>query len=736
VSLKIRAVFPLSIALIGAFEGSSLALAQVAPWSNPAASPDVRADLVLSQMTQDEKIGLVHGQMSVKMNPMPAGVIPSAGYVAGIPRLGIPALKESDASLGVATARREGDDAVALPSGIALAATWSPEIAVAGGEMIGKEARQKGFNVLLAGGVNLTRDPFNGRNFEYLGEDPLLSGVMGGAAIRGVQSQHIVSTVKHLALNAQETGRKFLDARIAEAAHRESDLLAFELAIQHGDPGSVMCAYNKVNGIYACENPHLLTDVLKHDWGFKGWVMSDWGAVHSVEAAAAGLDQQSGEHLDKAVFFDQPLRHALADGRVPQRRLDDMVHRILRSMFANGLMESWPSPGPFDPQVDGAVAERIADAGIVLFKNQGNVLPLAAHASRIAVIGGHADQGVLSGGGSSQVIPAGSLILPAPAGAPAWGEGMVYHPSSPIEAVRGRAPKADVTFQAGEDIAAAVASARAASVAIVFAEQWTSEAVDAPIRLSEHQEALIRAVAAANPRTIVVLETGGPVLMPWIDSVKGVVEAWYPGSRGGQAIARVLFGDVNPSGRLPITFARTADQLVRSSPACVEIAEREEMKAGPEKSCAVDYTEGSSVGYRRFAARREKPLFPFGHGLSYTRYRYGTLKLAGGAGLTATITVTNTGARAGVETVQLYLRKGPMRAEQRLLGWAQIALRPGESKTVSVVAEPRVLANWDEKRRGWRVDGGSYDVFVGSDAATPIADGRTIVHPAMLKSPS
>ncbi|MBP8258000.1 MAG: glycoside hydrolase family 3 protein, partial [Opitutaceae bacterium] len=282
--------------MLAAAAGSSVALAEDFPWSDPAQSPDARAELVLTQMTQDEKIALVHGQMPVKLNPMPAGVIVSAGYVAGIPRLGIPELKQSDASLGVANARRKGDDATALPSGLALAATWSPDIAFAGGAMIGKEARQKGFNVLLAGGVNLTRDPFNGRNFEYFGEDPLLTGVMGGASIRGVQSQKIVSTIKHFALNAQETGRKFVDARISEAAFRESDLLAFELGIEQGDPGSVMCAYNKVNGAYACENRHLLTDVLKGDWGFKGWVMSDWGAVHSADAATAGLDHESGEH--------------------------------------------------------------------------------------------------------------------------------------------------------------------------------------------------------------------------------------------------------------------------------------------------------------------------------------------------------------------------------------------------------------------------------------------------------
>ncbi|MBG6120217.1 MULTISPECIES: beta-glucosidase family protein [unclassified Sphingobium] len=718
--------------MIGCAE-PSLGQNAVFPWSDPALSPDKRAELVLSQMTPDEKIALVHGHSPSKVDKVPTGVISSAGYVAGIPRLGILMLKETDASLGVSNARRTGDDAIALPSGMALAATWNPDTAFAGGAMIAKEARHKGFNVLLAGGVNLARDPFNGRNFEYLGEDPLLTGAMGGSSIRGVQSQHIVSTVKHLVLNAQETGRKILDARISNTALHESDLLAFELAIEKGDPGALMCAYNKLNGSYACENQHLLTDVLKKDWGFKGWVMSDWGAVHSVDTATAGLDQQSGAEHDTEIFFDRPLRQALADGRVSESRVDDMVRRILRSMFANGLMDPQHAPGPWDPQAEAAVAQQVAESGIVLLKNEGNVLPLAATAKRIAVIGGHADIGVLSGGGSSQVVPKGSLVLPSPAGVPSWIEGVVYHPSPPLQAIRVRAPKADVTFDKGDDIAAAVARAKAADVAILFVEQWTTEAVDASLRLSEHQENLIRAVGAANPQTIVVLETGGPVLMPWIDSVKGVVEAWYAGSRGGVAIARILFGEVNPSGRLPVTFARSADQLVRSSPACLITPGQEELKAGSEKVCTVDYIEGSSIGYRWFAAKRTKPLFPFGYGLSYARFRYGTMKLTGEAGLTATITITNTGSRAGLETAQLYLRKGPTRNEQRLLGWVQVALQPGESKTVAISAEPRLLANWDENGRVWRIDAGTYEVVVGSDASTVAAQGHTMIQAAEFK---
>ncbi|MEO6340854.1 MAG: beta-glucosidase [Caulobacteraceae bacterium] len=702
------------------------------PWMDATQSADKRGELVLGQMTLEEKISLVHGQFPRMMKAPPPGVIPSAGYVAGVSRLGVPDLKESDASLGVATAGRANDDATALPSGMALAATWNPEIAFAGGAMIGKQARQKGFNVLLGGGVNLTRDPYNGRNFEYLGEDPLLAGQLDGASIKGIQSQHIVATAKHFVLNAQETGRQIVDARIGEAALRESDLLAFQIAIEKGGPGSVMCSYNKINGPYACESAHLLTEVLKQDWGFKGWVMSDWGAVHTVDAAAAGLDQESGAELDKQVYFDQPLRQALADGKVQRTRLDDMVRRILHGMFANGLMDQPPPAGALDTKADNVVAQAEAEAAIVLLKNEGGVLPLAARAKRIAIVGGHADIGVLSGGGSSQVIPAGSTKLPAPVGVPEWIEGVIYHPSSPLQAIRARAAGSEVSFQSGQDIAAAVAQVRSSDVAVVFAEQWTTEGLDTPIRLSEHQEALIRAVGAANPNTVVVLENGGPLLMPWIGSAKGVVEAWYPGGRGGEAITRILFGDVNPSGRLPMTFAASADQLVRAQPPGPETTRAEGGKR-EEKPFAIDYKEGSSVGYRWFAEKAYKPLFQFGFGLSYTRFSYGRMTVTGGDSITANVVVTNSGRRTGVETVQLYLRKGPARNQQRLLGWAQVSLTPGQSKQVQIAADPRLLANWDDSRHGWRIDAGDYEVFAGPSAGAAAAEAKAVVRAALLK---
>ncbi|WP_372783388.1 beta-glucosidase [Phenylobacterium sp.] len=700
---------------------------------NAKLSPDRRADLVIGQMNLDEQVGLLHGVFPRLMAKPPAGSIPSAGYVPGLPRLGIPALSESDASLGVANAGRKDDDATPLPSGLSLAATWDAKTAFASGAMIGKEARQKGFNVLLAGGVNLLRDPRNGRNFEYLGEDPLLAGTLAGASIKGIQSNHIVSTTKHFAINDQETGRMVLSAEIDEAAFRESDLLAFEIAIETGHPGSVMCAYNRVGGTYACENPFLLTDVLRTDWRYPGWVMSDWGAVHGVAAAKAGLDQESGQQLDKKVFFDAPLKEAVQSGEVPAARIREMTHRLLRSMFAQGLFEHPVQAGGLDTAADGLVARHAAEQGIVLLKTGKGLLPLAAGAKRILVVGGHADAGVISGGGSSQVIPLGSVKFPAPKGAPSWGGGQMYHPSAPLAAIKARAKGAKVTFNDGADPAAAAALARNADVVVVFATQWSSEGMDISMTLPGEQDALIAAVAAANPRTVVVLETGGPVLMPWRERAGAILEAWYPGARGGEAIASVLFGEVEPQGRLPMTFPASEAQLARPVlPGSDQAAVETLTPTTSLKAFDVRYSEGSDVGYRGFAGSGDRPLYPFGYGLTYTSFRYSGLKVSGGKTLTASFTVTNTGARAGTDTPQLYLTAAPMRRQQRLIGWSKVALKPGQSRQVTIVAPQRLLANWDVKSHGWRLDAGAYKVAVGADAAALALTGGAQLGAAAL----
>ena len=410
-----------------AAEDTGSAAQPARPWMNTALLPDKRADLILAQMTLDEKVALLHGLagMSFGAGAPPPGAVGSAGFVPGNERLGIPALQESDASLGVTNpmmVRGPDDMSTALPSGLALASTFDPAIAYAGGKLIGNEARAKMINVQLAGGADIARDPRNGRNFEYVGEDPLLAGVMAGESVRGIQSEGVISTVKHYALNDQEHNRMTADSLIGEAAARESDLLAFELAIERGKPGSVMCSYNLVNGTYGCHDRWLLTQVLKRDWAYPGFVMSDWGAVHGVDAFTAGLDQQSAANFDKQAWLDAPLKAGLADKSIPLSRVDDAAHRVLREMFAVGLFDHAPAKAEIDFAAHAEIAQREAEDGIVLLKNRDGLLPLAASAKRIAVIGAHADAGVLSGTGSSQVTnpwrPKGQPLTTVPLATP------------------------------------------------------------------------------------------------------------------------------------------------------------------------------------------------------------------------------------------------------------------------------------------------------------------------------
>ncbi len=687
------------------------------PWMNTKLSPDERARLLDAELTLDERIGLVHGPMAMpfKIKEIPKGAIGSAGYIPGIERLGIPALQESDASLGVTNPLniRPGDGATALPSGLALAASFNAKLAYDGGALVGGEARAKGMNVQLAGGVNLARDPRNGRNFEYLGEDPLLAGTLAGESIKGIQAQHVVSTIKHFSLNGQETNRHWANSVIDEAAHRESDLLAFQIAIEKGQPGSVMCAYNLVNGDYSCGNNHLLNTVLKGDWGYKGWVMSDWGAVHAMDYAVKGLDQQSGEQLDDQIWFGAPLKAAVEKGEVPAARLSDMTRRILRSMFAAGLFDVPAAKSDIDYKANAEVARKVAQEGIVLLKNRDGLLPLAKSAKTIVVIGGHADAGVLSGGGSSQVVAPGGAKVTIPMG----GEGMMaafrnqtLHPSAPLAGIRGQVPGAKVKFNDGRYLASAVADAKAADIVIVFGNQWMGEGEDAPdLSLPEGQDALIAAVTAANPNSIVVLQTGGPVTMPWLDQAGAVLEAWYSGAKGGEAIADVLFGEVDASGRLPMTFPASIEQYPRATQPGLGLPEKTQFD--------VVYDEGADVGYRRFAATGQKPLFPFGYGLSYTRFSYANLKVTGGNALTVSFDVTNTGQRPGKDAPQVYLTNAAGKPLQRLIGFEKVDLKPGETRSVTVTADPRLLSGFDAAGKRWSLKAGDYQVAVGASSA-------------------
>lgn len=683
--------------------------------------PDARAAAMEARMTDAERFHLLHSHLPIRILPgKPAELIPgmpiTPGVVMGIERLGIPTIAESDASLGVVNPfeLRPGDVATALPSSLALAATFDPQLAYSSGAAIGAEAKAKGLNVLLGPGVNLARDPRNGRNFEYLGEDPLLAGVMGGQSARGIQSAGVVSTIKHFALNDQETLRRTLDARIDEAGLRESDLLAFEIGIEIGQPGAVMCAYNQVNGYYACDNDFLLNQVLKGDWRYKGWVMSDWAAVHDVSTFNHGLDQQSGAELDKKVWFDEPLKAEYAAGKVSKARLSDAVRRILRSLYAVGADRPAAS-SDIDYEAHGKVARAAAASGMVLLKNDG-VLPLDQAKRSILVVGGYANLGVMSGGGSSQVIPVGgpAAIIPnelhhlvkRPLG-------QMLIPSAPVTALKAALPEATIGYDTGYDATVAAARAARADLAIVFATKWETEGRDSgSLSLPGNQDELIAAVARANPNTIVVLETGNPVLMPWLGQVRAVAEAWYPGQEGGEAIADVLSGAVDPCGRLPLSFPAHEGQGARGPLQGLGEEDGAQLKEVDE---TVKYPEGAAVGYRWFAAHGEQPLFAFGYGLSYTHFEHGPLKLHGGEVVGASFTVKNTGEREGQDVAQLYLVDAAGKALRRLAAFGKIDLKPGESRELSLNVDPRLLADWD--RHGWLIKGGTYGFALGESAS-------------------
>ena len=683
---------------------------------------DVRARATETLMTDDERFSLLVGVMGAsELWPLaderiPPGVSMSTGYVPGIPRLGVPALRMTDAGLGITNpGYRPGDGATALPATLALAGSFNPALARAAGEAIGREARSRGFNVQLAPAMNLARDPRNGRNFEYLSEDPLLSATMAAESVNGIQAQGVISTVKHFSLNCNETNRHWLDAVIDPDAHRESDLLAFEIAIERAQPGAVMAAYNKVNGDYAAANNVLNNDVLKGAWGYRGWVMSDWGGTPSWECALNGLDQECGAQIDAVLWqseaFADRLRAAYAEGRLPEERLSDMVRRILRSMYSVGIDRWDATPAP-DMAAHNEIALHIARQGIVLLKNRG-ALPLAARSAvRIAVIGGYAHTGVPIGCGSSAVVPPGGYADVIPIGGTGLTAGLrnlYLLPSSPLDELRKRLPNAQIEFDPGISPAEAVLAARRAGIAIVFAIRVEGEGFDsADLSLPWGQDAVIAAVSAANANTVVVLETGNPVSMPWRDSVNAIVQAWYPGQAGGQAIAEIIVGQVNPSGRLPITFPADLGQTPRP--------ELPDLGAPWGASSTIRYTEGAEVGYRWFARTSQIPMFAFGHGLSYTGFDYRDLVVSGGQTVRACFSVTNTGDRGGADVPQLYLTAAPGEQRLRLLGFERVELEPAETRRVTIEADPRLLARYDGRQRSWRIPPGGYSVAVGASA--------------------
>jgi beta-glucosidase len=703
---------------------------------DPQLSPEDRADLVLKQLTLDEKIALLHGNgmahdanWQAPLTPLTNG---GAGYVEGVKRLGIPSLVISDAAYGVRDSGANGRYATAMPSSLGAASSWDAESACDFGALIGSELRAQGFNMTLGGGVDLAREPRNGRTFEYAGEDPLLAGTIVGNLMKCEQAHHVVGDIKHYAMNDQETGRNFVNAIISKRGMQESDLLAFHIAISIANPAAVMCSYNRINGDYACENSYLLRDVLKNDWGFKGFVLSDWGGTHSTEkASAAGLDQEQ----PMANYFGPKLREAVDAGRVPLSEIDDHARRVLYAEFLSGIVDDPLQKGVVDVEKGFEVAQRVEENSIVLLKNRQAVLPIVpSRVHSIAIIGGHADAGMISGGGSAQVDPpGGNAIMPPGKGTTRWQE-HIWFPTSPLLALRAKLPHTKIDFDPGTDLDSAAKLGRSSDLAIVFAYQWESEGMDLPnLSLPDNQDALIEKIAAANPRTIVVLETGSAVTMPWLDKVAGVVEAWYAGSSGHKALANVLVGEVNPSGKLAITFPKSEQDLPHSvipqPPPHLRGQGSAPVNAGaPPSNYAVHYDEGAEVGYKWFQAEHKTPLFPFGFGLSYTSFAYSALSVDSAA-KTARFTVRNTGTRAGTEIAEVYatLPKGSDETFQRLAGFARITLDPGKSQTVTVSIDPRVLQTYDETAARWNLATGSYQILVGPSSGNTPLTGSLLV---------
>jgi beta-glucosidase len=701
----------------GAVAGQPSAAPAERPWLDTKLAPEQRARAAVAAMTLDEKLRLVFGysdQAVTEVAKVPDDIVPpelksyvvahaikgSAGFVPGVPRLGIPDQTQTDASIGV---RNSLIPSTALPSSLATAASFDPTVPRAGGAMIGAEARATGHNTMLSGGVNLAREPRNGRNFEYTGEDPLLAGTMAGALIEGIQSNHIVSTIKHYAVNDYETLRTSVDVTMSAEAMRQSDLLAFELAMEKGAPGSVMCSYNLVNGRWACENDYLLNTILKHDWGFKGFVMSDWGAVHSTGAANDGLDQFTGFCCvaDKPYFAPNVLKAALQSGEIPAHRLDDMVERILWALFAKGAVDNPVKVAPIDYAANAKVSQKAAEESLVLLKNDGGLLPLRG-VKAIAVIGGEADKGVMAGGGSSDVTPVGGAIMI---------KDHTFLPSAPLTELKRALPRTRISFNAGTDAASAATLAGQSDVAIVFVTQHDSEGYDGSLDLAGNQDALVAAVAKANPRTIVVIESGGAVYMPWASQVPAILEAFYPGIRGGAAIARILTGKVNPSGRLPISFPASSEQLAH--PVLPGLGLPNETPA------QITYDEGAAVGYKWYDVKGFRPLFSFGHGLSYTRFALsGLAARADRRAVRVSFAIRNVGKRAGKGVAQIYVapadwNKAGWEAPKRLGAFAKAELKPGRSKRVELTVDPRLLATYQAAGNNWHIQGGNYRLMLG-----------------------
>lgn len=672
----------MTAALLAAAQQPGAATAPGRPWMNRSRPPRKRAELLVKHMTLEEKILGIH-MMNTRAHPR---------EVQAIPRLGIPALKITNGPAGAGP----GDSphpqpATALPSALGLAASWDPSLARTFGRVAAREAADRGERVIEAPGLNITRVPQNGRNFEYFGEDPYLAARMGVAEIRGIQQEGVIAEAKHYDANNQETDRKTINEVIGERTLREIYLPAFDAAVKEGHAAAIMCAYPGVNGQFGCENFHQLKDILRGEWRFKGFVQSDYTATHStVVAALAGLDLE----MKHDEYYDSGMKAAVTSGALSESVVDEMLIRRFSEMFRFGLFDHASVTRPIPAKQDGAVARSIAEQCAVLLKNGKEMLPLRADALHsIAVIGPYAGAAMTGGGGSSEVT--------------------AIYTVSPVEGIRNIVGSGvTVSYNDGSDPAAAANVASSADVALVMVGNKDREGHDRPsLSLPGSQDQLVEAVAKANPRTVVVLKTGGPVLMPWLTKVRTVLEAWYPGEEDGNAVAALVFGKANPSGKLPMTFPKSGDETPAHTP-----------QRYPGVNGTVVYSEGLNVGYRWYDARRVTPLFPFGFGLSYTTFALSHLSVPKQIGpreaIGVALDVTNTGMRPGAEVVQIYVADPPTAGEppKQLRGFAKIALQPHQTRHVIIEVDPRAFSVWDSDAKRWTVVPGEYEVLAGDSS--------------------
>jgi beta-glucosidase len=675
------------------------------PWCDTTLSADARAGMLLAALTPDEKIGLLAGDDLTGVCACYPGS--HTGTENGVPRLDVPRVLFSDGPVGP----RQGQT-TAMPIPMALAATFDRRLAIAHGAVIGDEARHKGNDVVFGPTVNIMRTPLAGRTFEAYGEDPFLDAQMAVGWIRGLQAQGVIADVKHFAANNQEGSsplanagspdqplgppavegnRMLVDEKIDERTLREIYLPHFEAAIKQGHAGTVMCSYNKVNGTYACENDHLIHQILEREWGFQGMVLADYGAAHDAgPSLRGGLDFEPWPGM---AYGPLQVRLALATGQGTDAQVDDHVRRYLRTLFAFGVFDR-PAYLDDDARIAKAahakMAQGIEESAITLLENRHRTLPLSAPKS-IAVIGEPATA-FTTGGGSGNVKP------------------FAFH--DPLTAIRDRAGRAKVIYDDGSDPARAAAAAQAAEVAIVFAADYDSEGADRACLTLEcppvhgDQDGLIQQVAAAQPNTVVVLETGGPVLMPWRDRVAALLEAWYPGQEAGPAIARVLFGDADPGGRLPATFPQSEADLPTAG----------DPEAYPGVGETVAYKEGLLVGYRFYDAKAKTPAYPFGFGRSYTRFTFAKLTLRRrGDAVRVSLTIRNVGRRTGWAVPQVYVAMPPAAGEppRQLKAFGKLRLGAGEARRVRFTLGRRAFAHWAD---GWQVMPGCYRVLAGSSS--------------------